>query len=223
MATVERLLEPFRQVVYYWDGRYAVHRFGTPYIRVERVSEDTFTIGFEDLDEELGYTPDWDYENPRIRVVLVDRYMLVYVARMRCGFPVAEVRVFYGFELLYLFSCPTETAEPQYLLLDPEAARVVHKAAWLTLLLRRAPVVPAWGFPLVRVGTTMRVYATAEGPGMLLRILVRRPDGSVEEGVMEDLGDGNYAYTVRFDVPGEYLIEIVYPDGFKRKKVVIAE
>jgi len=68
----------------------------------------------------------------------------------------------------------------------------------------------------------MDLYATAESSGLSITIVITKPDGTKIQDTMLDLGDGNYKYTFTFDQQGEYLIEVVYPDGFKRKKIVMA-
>lgn len=47
-----------------------IHHAGTKYCKVERVAQENWRYRFEDQDEELGETPDWDYDEP---ILLVER------------------------------------------------------------------------------------------------------------------------------------------------------
>lgn len=48
------------------------HYAGTKYCRITDVSPGVWRYNFEDLDEELGQTVDWDYNEPRLLVGKLD-------------------------------------------------------------------------------------------------------------------------------------------------------
>lgn len=77
-----------------------------------------------------------------------------------------------------------------------------------------------WGIPLVELNKTLPIYIQAEESGMNIVVKIVKPDGRTEEKKAEDLGDGNYKVEITFDQPGPWLIEVIYPDGFRRKKLV---
>lgn len=220
------LLRNIRQVVYYWNGRYVVHRIDTIYAKIFELTEDYADVGFEDLDEDAGYSPDYDYANPRLRIFFVDGYLLFSILYASMSFPVQTSWIYYMTAKIYEFTKPGVIAEPRYVLVEPKTGRIIAFGDHLKHLIKPPAVVPAvvsaWGENIVRVGTSMKIYATAEGSGLTLKIVINKPDGTKIEGIMTDLGDGNYVYEVYFDQRGQYLIEVIYPDGFKKKKIVIA-
>jgi len=215
------LLNNFRQVVMFWNGRYATHPYGSKYVKLFETTEDYVILGFEDLDEGAGFTPDYDYSNPKVKIHYVDGYLLVYIINHTMKPPVMTSWIYYMYSKVYEFIKPETTTEPRYVLIDPTTGTVISVGDYLKHLIKIPAVISVWGVNIVRVGTTIKIHATAEDEGMTLKIVVTKPDGSKVEGIMEDLGGRNYGYDVTFDMAGEYLIEIVYPDGFKRKKVVL--
>lgn len=80
-----------------------------------------------------------------------------------------------------------------------------------------------WGIPMVKLNTVMPIYATAETTGLSIRLIIKKPDGTTLEYPMIDIGDGNYKREILFDQKGPWLLEVVYPDGFKRKKLVYVD
>jgi len=216
------LLRNIRQVVYYWNGRYAVHRIDTVYAKIFELTENYADLGFEDLDEEVGFTPDYDYRNPRLKVFYVDGYILFSIVYASMSFPVQTSWIYYMTTKIYEFTKPGVIAEPRYVLVEPKTGRIITFGDHLKHLIKPPAIVSVWGENIVRVGTSMKIYATAEDSGLTLRIVVIKPDGTKIEGIMTDLGDRNYVYEVYFDQRGQYLIEVIYPDGFKRKKIVVA-
>lgn len=44
------------------------HYAGTKYCRITEITSGVWEYNFEDLDEELGQNPDWDYNEPRLQV-----------------------------------------------------------------------------------------------------------------------------------------------------------
>jgi len=220
------LLANLRQVVSYFGIRSAVHTFGSKYVKVFEVGDNYVEIGFEDLDEEAGYVPDYDYNNPRLRVYYIDGYLLFSIVVCNLSFPVATNTILYMLTKVYQFTKPGTITEPSYVLIDSYSGRIIAFGDFLKHLIAK-PTVPvmlpiAWGENMVKVGTTMDLYATAESSGLSITIVITKPDGTKIQDTMLDLGDGNYKYTFTFDQQGEYLIEVVYPDGFKRKKIVMA-
>ena len=79
-----------------------------------------------------------------------------------------------------------------------------------------------WGLPIVIVGKTVRFYLTAERAGLAISVVVTKPDGSKQTLSVIDLGDGNYAVDVYFDQEGVWILEAIFPDGFKLKREVYA-
>ena len=77
-----------------------------------------------------------------------------------------------------------------------------------------------WGIPVVAYGQTLPIYLHAESSGLTIKVRVRKPDGTTYETTAVDLGDGNYKVEIFFDQRGLWLLEAVFPDGFKRKKAV---
>jgi len=216
------LLKNIRQVVYYWNGRYAVHCIGTKYAKVFDISEDYVDVGFEDLDEDAGFSPDYDYNNPRLKIYYIDGLLLFSIVYASMFPPVHTSWIYYMYTKVYTFTKPGVVTSPMFILVEPKTGRVVDFGDHLKYLIKPPAIVPVWGENIVRVGTSMKIYATAEDKGMTLKIVIIKPDGTKIEGVMSDLGDGNYVYEVYFDQRGQYLIEVIYPDGFKRKKIVMA-
>jgi len=219
------LLVNLRQVVVYFDGRFVEHAFGSEYVKILETGDNYVVVGFEDLDKDLGYTPDYDYNNPRLKIYYVDGYFLFSIVACNMSFPVTTNTIFYKLTRVYEFTRPGTIMEPSYVLVDASTGRIAAFGDFLKLLIVRPPVqvvTPiSWGENMVKVGTTMDLYATAESSGLTLTIVITKPDGTKIRDTMEDLGDGNYKYTFTFDQKGEYLIEIIYPDGFKRKKIVM--
>jgi len=216
-----RFLENFRLVTVYWNGLYSVHGLGTRYVKVFEETDHMATVGFEDLDEEAGYVPDYDYQNPLISVYDVGGRLLVYVRRYVMGSGVVHSRLYYMHSQIYMFTRPVELSECCYVLLDPATGAVLAFGDYLRELISSIELAYAWGEYRVRAGATVTLYATAESPGLKVRIIITKPSGARVEDTMRDLGDGNYSYTVTFDERGEWLIECVYPDGMRRKRVVI--
>lgn len=81
-------------------------------------------------------------------------------------------------------------------------------------------VTTVWGYPLVRQGTLAPVYIQAEESGLNIQVVVTKPDGTQTTTTAEDLGEGNYKVDILFDQKGMWLIEAVFPDGYKMKKQV---
>jgi hypothetical protein len=52
----------------YVENNGAYHYPGTRYCKVERIGPENWRYHFEDLDEAAGETPDWDYDEPILRV-----------------------------------------------------------------------------------------------------------------------------------------------------------
>jgi len=220
------LLNNIRQVVFYYNGKYSVHTLGTRYVKIYEVAEDHVDIGFEDLDEDAGFTPDYDYSNPRIRVFYVDGYLLFSIIYASISMPVYTSWIYYMSTVVYQFTMPGVVKKPMYVLVEPTTGSIVSYGYYLQKLITPVTiiptVVPSWGENIVKVGSSMKIYATAEGTGLSLQIIIVKPDGSRIQNVMTDLGDGNYVYEAYFDQPGQYLVEVIYPDGFKRKKIIFA-
>jgi len=216
------LLKSVRQVVYYWNGRYVTHTVDTRYAKIFEVSEDYVDVGFEDLDEDAGFPPDYDYNNPRMKIFYVDGYLLFSIVYASISAPVHTSWIYYANTKIYQFTKPGVITDPMYMLVEPRTGRIISFGDHLKYLIKPPAIVSVWGENIVRVGTSMKIYATAEDKGMTLKIVIIKPDGTKIEGVMTDLGDGNYVYEVYFDQRGQYLVEVIYPDGFKRKKIVMA-
>jgi len=220
------LLGSLRQIVTYYDGRYVVHSYGSEYVKVLEVGDNYVVVGFEDLDRDLGFEPDFDYNNPRLKIYYVDGLLLFSLVINRLSYPVANNTIKYLNTKIFSFTKPGERTEPSFILVDAFTGSIIDFGDHLRFLVVKpvvAVTVPAvWGERMVKVGTTLDLYATAESNGLTIRIVIVKPDGSKVEDVMQDLGDGNYKYTFTFDQAGQYLIEIIYPDGYKKKRVVLA-
>lgn len=108
------------------------------------------------------------------------------------------------------------------------AARLgVRLPSWDTILVKYlnvpiqvTTVETVWGYPLVKLGSIQPIYIEAEQSGLNIQIIVTKPDGSKITASAEDLGEGNYKVDIYFDQKGMWLIEAVFPDGFRMKKQV---
>lgn len=74
------------------------HYAGTKYCRITDVSPGVWYYNFEDLDEELGETVDWDYNEPRLLVEKLDGSIRVTVEEYDGGYHSA---VRYSGQLLF--------------------------------------------------------------------------------------------------------------------------
>lgn len=108
------------------------------------------------------------------------------------------------------------------------AARLgVRLPSWDTILVKYlnvpiqvTTVETVWGYPLVKLGSIQPIYIEAEQSGLNIQVIVTKPDGSKITTSAEDLGEGNYKVDIYFDQKGMWLIEAVFPDGFRMKKQV---
>jgi len=216
-----RFLENFRLVSYFWNGRFSEHVFGSKYVKVFEETDYMATLGFEDLDEDAGYIPDYDYQNPLISVYDMSGRLLVYIRKYTMGRGIATSWLYYMSTKIYTFTRPVELSDCCYILIDPNTGVILSFGDYLKDLIASIELTASWGEHRVRAGTTITLYATAESSGLILTIRITKPDGTKIEGTMTDLGDGNYSYTTTFDIRGEWLIEVIYPDGMKRKMVVL--
>ncbi len=80
----------------------------------------------------------------------------------------------------------------------------------------------SWGITVVIVGRTYTFRFVAEAPGMSITVVITKPDGTKITKTAQDLGDGNYAVDVYVDQEGMWLLEAVFPDGFRMKKQFFA-
>lgn len=94
---------------------------------------------------------------------------------------------------------------------------------YLKVPIQVAAPATTWGYPVVRLGTLMPVYIQAEQSGLDIKVVIRQPDGTVYEKQAEDLGEGNYRVDILFSQKGVWVIEAVFPDGYRLKKQVIVE
>jgi len=216
-----RFLDNFRLVSYYWNGRFSEHVFSSKYVKVFEETDYMAIVGFEDMDEDIGYTPDYDYQNPLVSVYDISGKLLVYIKRHVMGRGVATSWLYYMSTNLYTFTMPIELHDCCYILIDPDTGTILSSGDYLKDLITSIELTASWGEHRVRAGTTITLYATAESNGLTLKITITKPDGTKIEGIMTDLGDGDYSYTVTFDVRGQWLIDVTYPDGMKRKMIVL--
>lgn len=75
------------------------HYAGTKYCRVTNVAPGVWRYSFEDLDEELGETPDWDFNEPRLLVEKLDGKLRITVEEYDGGY---HSDVYYSSQLLWM-------------------------------------------------------------------------------------------------------------------------
>ncbi len=91
---------------------------------------------------------------------------------------------------------------------------------YLKVPIQVTTVETVWGYPLVRLGSVQPVYIEAEKSGLNIQVIITKPSGAKITTTAEDLGEGNYKVDIYFDEKGMWLIEAVFPDGYKMKKQV---
>lgn len=113
----------------------AEHHAGTKYCRITEVAPGVWEYNFEDLDENLGQSPDWDYNEPRLQVEKIEDDIKVTFLGYEGGYS-AEVYYERSYENTLIFA----QVGPNNFCSDPDNTATVENVIQLNVpLLVRDP------------------------------------------------------------------------------------